>query len=643
MRRQIALWLAVVLMLALALPGTAQPAGRFQALYWPSFQEDIYALAPGGGFGDYLALAAQGSLLAFIRRNQASKPAAALTLYDLSSARALHSLPLAATGWGDSWQLGFWGRGSLYTLHEDGLTLTLYDQALAETLRFTPPPGFDAACPDPAGQALWCAAYGRMALTRFSLPGGEAVEIPVDLPTGWYFSDFVGTKPDGGVLSVFSNDAGLNIFVSADATGSVRLLPVMAGFTWFTGGLAYAARAGDAMLMPVPGEGRVLRLSAWREAEYPALLAGSLLLTEAFGAGPALRLFDLDRGQIIAELEAPAGDTPLIFDLIAASSLGYAVMADNQYELDRYDLYLWDFRQSPLALPAGARELTIAQLRAENDALAQEIAGKHGISLHIRQAGVRFTDEVYYAQPLDQEPALARALSDLDRTLNQLPPGMLREAYTADHDSLGFYLTGGIRARGQEGLRAPTGFAAGEGTERFIALDASSPDGSRSSTLSHELMHLLEDRLAQPDTPGGRSLLDDWLLLCPPDAPDRGFFYDYHDEEGWEISDTSLTADDPEAWEHPENIWFIDAYSRSFPIEDRARLFESLFAAGDSPPEFLKSPRLLRKAQYLAASLREAFTSLKEAPQLPWERHLSPIPYETFRQEFEALDAAARP
>lgn len=629
MKKRAAVWLAV------GLPKrAAPPSARFQALYWPAFQEDIYALAPGGGFGDYLALAARGALLAFIRREHVAKPTAALTLYDLSSARALHTLPLDTQGWADSWQLGFWGPGSLYTLHEDLHTLTLYDQSLQETLHFAPPPGFDAACPDPQGMALWCAAYGRPALTRFPLSEGEAREVPSGLPAGWSFEGFAGALPEGGVLSVFSNDQGQSVFLAADASGSARIMPIMAGFRWMraTGRLSFATRAGDTLMMPAPGDERMLRLSDWREDEYAALVQGDLLLTEAYGAGPALRLIDLTNGQAIASLEAPAGDMPLTFSHMAISDLGYAVLADNQYELNAYSLYLWDFRQSPQAASTGAQQATISQLRAQNDAQAQEISQKYGLALHTRQDGARFFNDTYYALPLDEEPALAHALSSLDKTLSQLPPAILREA----GGSPGVYLSGPIRAKAPEGLRAPGAFTAMGENGGYIALDISTPEGVR--TLAHELMHLLEGRLAMSEGAQGQPMLDDWLLLCPPGTPDHGYFFSYHDEEGLEISDTRFTADAPEAWDDPGSIWFIDAYSRTFPTEDRARIFESLFLAGDTPPEALNSPRLLRKAQYLAAILREGFPSLKLAPTLPWERHITPVPYDTFRQEFEAQE-----
>ena len=82
----------------------------------------------------------------------------------------------------------------------------------------------------------------------------------------------------------------------------------------------------------------------------------------------------------------------------------------------------------------------------------------------------------------------------------------------------------------------------------------------------------------------------------------------------------------------------IDAYSRTFPLEDRARIFETLFLAGEDAPDLLSSPHLLRKAQYLCAILRERYESLRDAPPLYWERHITPIPYADFVSEFEALD-----
>lgn len=642
MRGRGRIYLAAFLAVLLALPGfAARPVPRFQALYWPAFQEDVYALSPGGGFGDYLALAVRGSLLAFIRRGQADQPACSLTLFDLGLNRALATLPLDAPDWDDSWQLGFLESGGLYALHQGGLTLRLFDPSLRETQRFAAPTGFDLACFDPKGRALWCARHGDSSVTRFTLDGGGELVIPAKLPGGWQFSDFAGSRPEGGILSVFSDSRGHSLFLAADAGGKTRLMPVMAGFSWMAGGLAHAALAGEGLLMPVPGEARVLRFADWGEGEYPALFQSGFLMTESFGAGPALRLIDIARGRVIAGLEALAGDIPLGFDHMAISELGFAVLADNQYELNQASLYLWDFRQSPQAAESAAEETTIAGIRAGNDARAAGIAQAFGFALHIRQAGARFQNDTYYARPLDQEPALAHALSSMERTLKQLPAGLLREIGISAGDGFAFYLSGPIRPKVPEGLGSPSAMTAFQENAAAIILDISSPIGVR--TLSHELMHLMEERLVLSEGPGGRSLLEDWLLLSPPGAPDRGYFYNYHDQEGREISDTALTADSPEAWERPDQIWFIDAYSRTFPMEDRARLFETLFLAGDTPPELLQYPRLLRKAQYLCAMLREAFPSLKDSPSLPWERHIPPAAYAAFEQEFSAPEKAASP
>ena len=626
--------LAAFLAVLLALPGFAvQPSLRFQALYWPAFQEDVYALAPGGGFGDYLALAAQGSLLAFIRRDQADAPACSLSLYDLSSARRLGTLPLGGDSWFDGWQLGFWDQsGGLYTLHEGALQLTLYQQALSETLRFSLPEGYDAACPDPEGRALWGAGVDRPGLTRFSLPDGEARDFPAHLPEGWRFSGFAGSLPGGGVRCVFSGPDGRAVFFSADGAGQTRLTPVISGFAWTPDGQAYHPRAGEALLMPVPGEDRVLRLSGWRAGEYILLAQGGLLLSEAYGSDPALRVFDLERRRFTAALSALGGDASLSFDRAALSSLGFAVLADNQYELNQYKLYLWDFRQPSGAASAQADETTLTGLRAAHDARARELEQKYGLALHIRQAGARFENDDYYALPPDQEPLLGQALDQLEKGLALLPPGLLKEACGGEMPAI--YLSGGIRPKTPDGLSAPRGFAPLSGGGRYIVLDIGMMDSAH--TLIHEVMHLLEDRLALPAAPGRRDMLGDWLLLSPPGVPDGGYFYSYHDENGREISDTALTADAPDALESPAGIWFIDAYSRTYPMEDRARILETLCLADEAPPEVMNSPRLLRKAQYLCAMLREGFSSLRDVPLLPWERHLPRIPYEVFRREFEA-------
>ena len=70
-------------------------------------------------------------------------------------------------------------------------------------------------------------------------------------------------------------------------------------------------------------------------------------------------------------------------------------------------------------------------------------------------------------------------------------------------------------------------------------------------------------------------------------------------------------------------MWYVD-YARTFPQEDRARLFEILFVAQDALPDAFRSPHIMRKAQYLRHLIRQAFPSLQGVPTLPWERLLPP-------------------
>ena len=71
----------------------------------------------------------------------------------------------------------------------------------------------------------------------------------------------------------------------------------------------------------------------------------------------------------------------------------------------------------------------------------------------------------------------------------------------------------------------------------------------------------------------------------------------------------------------------MDAYSRTFPTEDRARIMENLFGPLDGKlPEPLKAPHLLEKARFYSHILRQCFPYCGESSSpLYWETYLGPI------------------
>ena len=62
----------------------------------------------------------------------------------------------------------------------------------------------------------------------------------------------------------------------------------------------------------------------------------------------------------------------------------------------------------------------------------------------------------------------------------------------------------------------------------------------------------------------------------------------------------------------------MDAYSKSFPTEDRARVFEKLMDSGGNP-YFADSPVLMEKARTLCRIIREYFPSVAAIERASWE------------------------
>ena len=81
-------------------------------------------------------------------------------------------------------------------------------------------------------------------------------------------------------------------------------------------------------------------------------------------------------------------------------------------------------------------------------------------------------------------------------------------------------------------------------------------------------------------------------------------------------------------------IWFADEYSRTFPTEDRARMFEYMFMPEDGKISwYIDYKNLKYKARYYSLMLRACFESCKNAKKLVWEQYIGKID----KKEFSSL------
>ncbi len=506
------------------------------------------------------------------------------------------------------------------------MTLLHFDRELRETRRFTVPDGqtFSAAYADRGGRYLYCAGEGI--LVRFTLPEGERKSIPLGLPEGWLFGTFTGER-DGQVLCVITGPDGLSVTGAIDAGGRLHPSPIPASFTWFSDGHILQAGKREILVSTLPHGGVFSRVSDWDETDYAYTWRDSLLLTGSWDDRKPLRLIDLSQGTLVNRLKRTEGESELFFGHALLSEDGYALFCASNYELQAFSLCLWDFSEDPLNLPAGVTRVTMADIRREQDEEAGRIAKKHGIGIHVRQDGASFQNDTYQARQMDDALRLNDALQELDVFFSKLPPGMPGEALVFPKTRFAIYLCGEIIPKNANGIASASGIASGSGEERYIALNVR--DSSFQRNLAHEFMHVMEDRLWENGQGTPERLLGQWDRLGPADQEWHGFAYSYHNPDMTEWADGRFTADDVTAQENPREVWFLDAYSRTFPLEDRARIFEYLFIAEDTTGAVFSYPNLLLKAQCLSAIIRNAFPSVQALPKASWEELITPIPYET--------------
>ena len=111
-----------------------------------------------------------------------------------------------------------------------------------------------------------------------------------------------------------------------------------------------------------------------------------------------------------------------------------------------------------------------------------------------------------------------------------------------------------------------------------------------------------------------------WPGLLPKNV---NYYYYYVDQNGFEPSDTSYTV---MGEANEDNIYFIDAYSKTFPTEDRARIFEYLFKTenGTLSPS-IRGSHLIEKCRALCIILRKVFPSVAAEDSVFWESGLGSI------------------
>ncbi|MBQ3230257.1 MAG: hypothetical protein IJB49_04485 [Clostridia bacterium] len=341
-----------------------------------------------------------------------------------------------------------------------------------------------------------------------------------------------------------------------------------------------------------------------------SLQGGIALVNDIYDERAVFKLFNLYTSEKIAELELfgdehdyPTAFTPNGVLYVLEHTYGFA-------ELYCFDVKSASEKQSEKALaPIVATKDDLVESIAETvKALEDDLA----IDILYSSEGNDFCISDYIGAAELNSFTVYTSIKTVDKILRKYPAGMLEEAYKETHEGLKIYLCSDIYGKGDGTLEMAGGVTTEENGFIIIALDV---NNNLEYDLPHELSHVFDRRLSYVSF--HKDSQTDWLAEWENATEVKnGYIYSYTD-----YSSSSKYTMYYES--NPDRVWFVDEYARTFPTEDRARIFEYLFNNDLSLlEEWNNYPHLIEKAELYCRILRECFDSCKNSETLEWEKFL---------------------
>ncbi len=304
--------------------------------------------------------------------------------------------------------------------------------------------------------------------------------------------------------------------------------------------------------------------------------------------GLVLDLYDLNTGRHSAQLS--------LSDMTAISTP--VVWQDNLVFLSDSQLCFWDRSLSPVedeTLYAAYRYTAddpdtegLAALQARAEALGKQ----YGIEILLWNDITAVQPEGYQFEVEHRTLVYEEAFTALEAALAQLPEGFLKTAASWTEDgTLHIVLARSITTPDDEC-----------GSQYLLGWNAYIPlalDGDLTRSFYHGLGHVIDTQvLSHSDG------FYEWDTLNP-----SGFKYD-KDYDSWQDRESKYLSG--------SNRYFVNSLAMTFPVEDRAGLFEYAMTEGNE--EVFSSKQMQKKLKRLKTGLREAFDL--EGDSYLWEQYL---------------------
>ncbi len=292
---------------------------------------------------------------------------------------------------------------------------------------------------------------------------------------------------------------------------------------------------------------------------------------------------------------------------------GYFLLVTDVTGQDR--LLFWD-----MSIPVAGEGLTLTSAYDGNQQTssevsqelldrAEEISETYNVEIIVGdQIDGEYFD--YYVACEMDETYISAALDSVEAALGKYPAGFMGQLLYGNQKELEIHLGGAFTMKDLpeeyvNGFTSYVGLAEEQAGKTVIVVDITTP-GSMEQTLHHEIMHVIDNKLAFDASIREDALYSEeaWSEFNP-----AGFVY----------PETRLNLPD-DIYNDGYESYFIDIYSRTFATEDRARIME--YAMVEADWAFSGSQGRYEKLEFLCDCIRDAFDTEGWPEQTLWEQTL---------------------
>lgn len=245
---------------------------------------------------------------------------------------------------------------------------------------------------------------------------------------------------------------------------------------------------------------------------------------------------------------------------------------------------------------SGREAIPIAEytiiLHGKIDDMETEIRDKYSINILTGQNAVQHLMNNIKAESVDNDCRIYYSIKQIYKYIKRFGKDFFTEFRYGTSQGLYVLMTGSTEVT-NDGAAIDAGGVAFRMEDRFyIILNINTDFSGR--TFCHELMHSMEQNT------DGMSLFPEWKDYNP-----KGFKY-VNSYAG--TPDSKYSLDGPDGYD----IYFIDVYSMTNELEDRARIFENIVAVEKDESRINELPKLKAKAEYIRERLYKMYPALKD-------------------------------